>query len=70
MPQALIAVADVSMLFLLSPILDALTPHPRRLGVSSQTQPVNPSNQEHCLVPELAKTLGHEEKWKLHNGCS
>lgn len=70
LPQALIAVAYVSMLFVLSPILDASTPQPQRLDASSQTQPVNPSEQERCRVPEFAKKLGHEEKWKLHNGCS
>lgn len=24
---------------------------------------------ERCRVPEFAKALGHEEKWKLHNNC-
>lgn len=34
--------------------------------------PINPSTQsdaERCKVPDFAKAIGHEEKWKLHNNC-
>jgi hypothetical protein len=40
--------------------------------------PVMPSNgsdaaamaeAERCKVPDFAKTIGHEEQWKLHNNC-
>jgi hypothetical protein len=31
--------------------------------------PQSASEQERCRVPEFAKKIGHEEKWKLHNGC-
>jgi hypothetical protein len=27
------------------------------------------AEEERCRVPDFAKKLGHEEKWKLHNGC-
>lgn len=27
------------------------------------------AEEERCRVPEFAKKIGHEEKWKLHNGC-
>jgi Domain of unknown function (DUF4395) len=27
------------------------------------------SEEERCKVPEFAKKMGHEEQWKLHNGC-
>ncbi len=30
---------------------------------------VDPAEAERCKVPEFAKALGHEEKWKLHNNC-
>jgi hypothetical protein len=30
---------------------------------------VSPEEEERCRVPEFAKAIGHEEKWKLHNGC-
>ncbi len=29
----------------------------------------DPAEQERCKVPEFAKAIGHEEKWKLHNNC-
>jgi hypothetical protein len=31
--------------------------------------PIDPAEAERCKVPEFAKALGHEEKWKLHNNC-
>jgi hypothetical protein len=31
--------------------------------------PVDPAEAERCKVPEFAKAIGHEEKWKLHNNC-
>lgn len=27
------------------------------------------AEQERCRVPEFAKRMGHEQQWKLHNGC-
>ena len=30
---------------------------------------VDAAEVERCRVPEFAKALGHEEKWKLHNHC-
>jgi len=30
-----------------------------------ETESIN----EKCIVPEWAKKIGHEDKWKLHNGC-
>jgi hypothetical protein len=31
--------------------------------------PVDPADAERCKVPDFAKAIGHEEKWKLHNNC-
>jgi TRAP-type C4-dicarboxylate transport system permease small subunit len=33
------------------------------------TAPVDPAEVERCKVPDFAKAMGHEEKWKLHNNC-
>lgn len=33
------------------------------------TGSVDPAEAERCKVPEFAKAMGHEEKWKLHNNC-
>jgi hypothetical protein len=30
---------------------------------------MDPVEAERCKVPDFAKALGHEEKWKLHNNC-
>jgi hypothetical protein len=31
--------------------------------------PIDPAEAERCKIPDFAKALGHEEKWKLHNNC-
>ncbi len=38
-------------------------------GVSAPAGPVDPAEAERCKVPDFAKAMGHEEKWKLHNNC-
>ncbi len=38
-------------------------------GSAAPAGPVDPAEVERCKVPEFAKALGHEEKWKLHNNC-
>jgi hypothetical protein len=30
---------------------------------------VDPAEAGRCKVPDFAKAMGHEEKWKLHNNC-
>jgi hypothetical protein len=67
-PQALMATAYVALLVALSPTLRATTPLPRSADQTIQSSPVSPT-EERCRVPEFAKKMGHEEKWKLHNGC-
>jgi Domain of unknown function (DUF4395) len=34
-----------------------------------QVAPRDPAEIERCKIPDFAKALGHEEKWKLHNNC-
>jgi len=31
--------------------------------------PSDAAEAERCKVPDFAKAMGHEEKWKLHNNC-
>jgi hypothetical protein len=38
-------------------------------AASTASAPVDPAEAERCRVPDFAKALGHEEKWKLHNNC-
>jgi len=35
----------------------------------AQPSVADPNEAERCKVPEFAKAMGHEEKWKLHNNC-
>jgi hypothetical protein len=39
-----------------------------KMTASRQT-PSDPAEADRCKVPEFAKAMGHEEKWKLHNSC-
>jgi len=41
----------------------------QQLGTSAPAGPVDPAEAERCKVPDFAKAMGHEEKWKLHNNC-
>ncbi len=38
-------------------------------AVAAQQAPLDPAEAERCKVPDFAKAMGHEEKWKLHNNC-
>lgn len=40
-----------------------------QVAPDSQATPIDPAQAERCKVPDFAKALGHEEKWKLHNNC-
>ena len=41
----------------------------RQPGTSAPATPIDPAEAERCKVPDFAKAMGHEEKWKLHNNC-
>ena len=36
---------------------------------SGQPAALDPAEIERCKVPDFAKAMGHEDKWKLHNNC-
>ncbi len=38
-------------------------------AATSSKDPIDPAEEERCKVPDFAKAMGHEEKWKLHNNC-
>jgi len=41
-------------------------------GAPIATKPATPSDlaeAERCKIPDFARAIGHEEKWKLHNNC-
>lgn len=67
--QALIAAFYVVLLLALSPMLASTTSHNRGIEPSVPSSLISPAEEERCRVPEFAKKIGHEEKWKLHNNC-
>lgn len=67
--QALIAAIYVVLLLALSPMLASTTSHTRGIEPSVPSSSGSPAEEERCRVPEFAKKIGHEEKWKLHNNC-
>lgn len=41
----------------------------RQADTATLAVPMDPAEAERCKVPDFAKALGHEDKWKLHNNC-
>jgi hypothetical protein len=48
---------------------EAATALRRTDGAAGPQGAVDPAEVERCKVPDFAKAMGHEEKWKLHNNC-
>lgn len=46
----------------------AQTPTPTAPGAAAAPA-VDAVEAERCKVPDFAKAMGHEDKWKLHNNC-
>jgi hypothetical protein len=38
-------------------------------SANAAARTIDPAEAERCKVPDFAKAIGHEEKWKLHNNC-
>ena len=39
------------------------------MGVAPKAGSASAADAERCKVPDFAKAMGHEDKWKLHNNC-
>jgi Domain of unknown function (DUF4395) len=48
---------------------EAVAASPGATSVVGAPAAVDPAEAERCKVPDFAKAMGHEEKWKLHNNC-
>lgn len=48
---------------------DAAATKPEIAQSQSGAAAVDPKEAERCKVPDFAKAMGHEEKWKSHNNC-
>ncbi|MCA0404812.1 MAG: DUF4395 domain-containing protein [Proteobacteria bacterium] len=42
---------------------------PEAANTKPQVTTASPENGGRCKVPDFAKAIGHEQKWKLHNNC-
>lgn len=42
---------------------------PAAAAAAVASSPIDAAEAERCKVPDFAKAMGHEEKWKLHNNC-
>ncbi len=67
--QVVIALAYVALLLGIAPVLHTVVPHQPGANRGGQPTQASPAEEDRCRVPEFAKKMGHEEKWKLHNGC-
>ena len=64
--QVVVVACFVGFLAAISPHLptQAVSLHPQASAQSSAA-----SEAARCRVPEFVKMIGHEDRWKLHNGC-
>jgi hypothetical protein len=72
--QWLVLILFVALIVLVGPKLAAQGPHvplePTAPTAPAAASPASDAaEQARCKVPEFAKAMGHEEKWKLHNNC-
>lgn len=65
-PLQLAAVAAVAAIVALAAPWLAGLPVPTMPGMDAH----NAAGPKDCTVPAFAIAIGHEEQWKLHNGCS
>lgn len=79
-PQDRLGAGQVLALLLFAGVMAITTPglagkgavqHHRVSPVSSGNfgSATDPAEEARCRVPDFAKAMGHEEKWKLHNNC-
>jgi hypothetical protein len=66
--QLLVVPAFVGVMVLVAPNL-AGREHTVAVSTESSPASLDPAEEERCKVPEFAKAIGHEEKWRLHNNC-
>ena len=72
-PQVVIVAVFALLVGAIAQWVDSTAP-PRLAQVPQATMvtpaaPIDPAEVERCKIPDFAKAMGHEEKWKLHNNC-
>lgn len=72
LPQVAVVVAFAVAVAGTAQWVYSTAPQRAALQLQATSQPATPldaAETECCKVPEFAKAMGHEEKWKLHNNC-
>ncbi len=71
--HALVLLAFFGVVGLWTHHMDVKDPSARALAPTTAAPavapPVDAAEAERCRVPDFAKAIGHEDKWKLHNNC-
>jgi hypothetical protein len=66
-PVQFASVAAVALIVAMAAPQLAAMPRPSMPGMDAQASATGPA--EDCTPPWFARAIGHEEMWKLHNGC-
>lgn len=69
--QAGVVVAYTALLVAAAPQVAGEGPPTAAVAVTAPgaAAAMDPAEAERCRVPDFAKAIGHEAKWKLHNNC-
>lgn len=65
----IVAMAVWGLAPLVAPNRHPVAPLTRTSEPAAHPNPQDTAEVERCKVPDFAKAMGHEEKWKLHNHC-
>jgi len=73
LPQGLVVLAFTGVVGAWGIWVAGHDPYARSAAATGAPQtaqvPTDAAEAERCKVPDFAKALGHEDKWKLHNNC-
>lgn len=69
--QAGVVLAYVALLVVVAPQVAGERPPTTSAAVTAPgaAAAMDPAEAARCRVPDFAKAIGHEAKWKLHNNC-
>jgi hypothetical protein len=67
---AVLALVAISLWGAMKFVSTSSSAHASQMRVPTITSPSAAGDSERCKVPEFAKAMGHEDKWKLHNNCN
>lgn len=67
--QALVVLAFGATVAAAAHLMPAGRPLSSEGAAPAASAPTDPAEADRCKVPDFAKAMGHEDKWKLHNNC-